>query len=57
MQLGMIRLRRMGAKLIERITCDAHQCVVFEDCAGPGAGVGFGRWTTLAAVDEGCRRP
>ena len=30
MQLGMIGLGRMGANLVERITRDGHQCVIFD---------------------------
>ena len=30
MQLGMIGLGRMGANLVERLTRDGHECVVFD---------------------------
>ena len=30
MQLGMVGLGRMGANLVERLTRDGHECVVFD---------------------------
>ena len=30
MQIGMVGLGRMGANMVRRLTCEGHECVVFD---------------------------
>lgn len=49
MQLGMTGLGRMGANQVGRLTCDGHECVVYDLNAGPRSSAARARARRIVA--------